>query len=196
MTRELFLTELDRTFGEVQPGGPPRQRNILLYVSAHGAIDEKNEPCLLFADADPLDSLEFLENRIAPLLDRARFQELGGFHEGALFAEDYMLSKQVALAVSEAVEALLPGLLLDHSRWNKQVMLYPQLGLWLLTVVAIGVASIIGAVVYTGGPWPAGWSRQALRWRPRPRGPALRLRPPGRTRPARRASARATRRCR
>jgi glycosyltransferase involved in cell wall biosynthesis len=30
------------------------------------------------------------------LLDRARFQELGGFHEGALFAEDYMLSKQVA----------------------------------------------------------------------------------------------------
>ena len=30
------------------------------------------------------------------LFDRARFQELGGFHEGALFAEDYMLSKQVA----------------------------------------------------------------------------------------------------
>jgi len=30
------------------------------------------------------------------LLNRSRFQELGGFHEGALFAEDYMLSKQVA----------------------------------------------------------------------------------------------------
>ncbi|HKW65839.1 MAG TPA: glycosyltransferase [Terriglobales bacterium] len=30
------------------------------------------------------------------LLDRERFAELGGFHEGALFAEDYMLSKKVA----------------------------------------------------------------------------------------------------
>jgi len=30
------------------------------------------------------------------LFDRARFDQLGGFHEGALFAEDYMLSKQVA----------------------------------------------------------------------------------------------------
>lgn len=30
------------------------------------------------------------------LFDRTRFMELGGFHEGALFAEDYMLSKQVA----------------------------------------------------------------------------------------------------
>ncbi len=30
------------------------------------------------------------------LFDRARFAQLGGFHEGALFAEDYMLSKQVA----------------------------------------------------------------------------------------------------
>jgi glycosyltransferase involved in cell wall biosynthesis len=29
------------------------------------------------------------------LFDRTRFAELGGFHEGALFAEDYMLSKQV-----------------------------------------------------------------------------------------------------
>ncbi len=29
------------------------------------------------------------------LFDRARFEQLGGFHEGALFAEDYMLSKKV-----------------------------------------------------------------------------------------------------
>jgi len=29
------------------------------------------------------------------LFDRACFDQLGGFHEGALFAEDYMLSKQV-----------------------------------------------------------------------------------------------------
>jgi hypothetical protein len=29
------------------------------------------------------------------LFDRARFDQLGGFHEGALFAEDYMLSKNV-----------------------------------------------------------------------------------------------------
>jgi glycosyltransferase involved in cell wall biosynthesis len=29
------------------------------------------------------------------LFDRSKFEELGGFHEGALFAEDYMLSKQV-----------------------------------------------------------------------------------------------------
>jgi glycosyltransferase involved in cell wall biosynthesis len=30
------------------------------------------------------------------LFDRARFDELGGFHEQVLFAEDYLLSKQVA----------------------------------------------------------------------------------------------------
>ena len=30
------------------------------------------------------------------LFDRACFADLGGFHEGALFAEDYMLSKKVA----------------------------------------------------------------------------------------------------
>jgi glycosyltransferase involved in cell wall biosynthesis len=30
------------------------------------------------------------------LFDRKRFQELGGFHEQALYAEDYLLSKQVA----------------------------------------------------------------------------------------------------
>jgi len=30
------------------------------------------------------------------LFDRARFNELGGFHEGALYAEDYLLSKKVA----------------------------------------------------------------------------------------------------
>jgi len=30
------------------------------------------------------------------LFDRRRFTELGGFHEGALYAEDYLLSKQVA----------------------------------------------------------------------------------------------------
>jgi hypothetical protein len=30
------------------------------------------------------------------LFDRSRFQELGGFHEQALYAEDYLLSQQVA----------------------------------------------------------------------------------------------------
>ncbi|HND51093.1 MAG TPA: hypothetical protein PLV92_01810 [Pirellulaceae bacterium] len=70
LTRELFLTELDRTLGEAQPGGPPRQRNVILYVSAHGAVDEKNEPCLLFADADPLDSATWLPVRT--LLERVQ----------------------------------------------------------------------------------------------------------------------------
>ena len=30
------------------------------------------------------------------LFDRQKFEELGGFHEGALYAEDYLLSKKVA----------------------------------------------------------------------------------------------------
>lgn len=30
------------------------------------------------------------------LFDRKKFEELGGFHEGALYAEDYLLSKKVA----------------------------------------------------------------------------------------------------
>jgi len=29
------------------------------------------------------------------LFDRQKFEQLGGFHEGALYAEDYLLSKKV-----------------------------------------------------------------------------------------------------
>jgi len=46
------------------------------------------------------------------LFDRERFLELGGFHEQALYAEDYMLSKKVA----RSKFAVLPGRVITTNR--------------------------------------------------------------------------------
>lgn len=55
---------------------------------------------LLYGASNVMQSLSRLTKPFSTgmfmLLQRARFEELGGFHEGALFAEDYMLSKQIA----------------------------------------------------------------------------------------------------
>jgi hypothetical protein len=60
-TAKEFLNRLQQILNSAgfQPGGPNRD-TVMLYVSAHGAVNEANEACLLLSDADPLDSKTWL----------------------------------------------------------------------------------------------------------------------------------------
>ncbi len=49
------LEHLKKQLSEVTPGGPGKD-TVIVYLSAHGVVDEKNRPCLLLSDADPLRS--------------------------------------------------------------------------------------------------------------------------------------------
>lgn len=61
---------LDRQLKQLRPGGPgngrlfPDNDVLLLYVSAHGAVDSKGQPCLLMHGSDPLD-----ESTWVPVVD-------------------------------------------------------------------------------------------------------------------------------
>ena len=54
-TREAWQRFLERELRQ-HPGGGPDRHAVLLYLSAHGAVDEQNRPCLLLADALPQDA--------------------------------------------------------------------------------------------------------------------------------------------
>ncbi|MEO8269004.1 MAG: hypothetical protein ABI557_04740, partial [Aureliella sp.] len=57
--QDLIQLEL----GKIKPGGPGGSllpslfgyHSVIVHLSAHGVLNGRNEPCLLFADADPLD---------------------------------------------------------------------------------------------------------------------------------------------
>jgi glycosyltransferase involved in cell wall biosynthesis len=63
------------------------------------------------------------------LFERDRFLELGGFHEGALYAEDYLLSKQVA----RSRFGILPGRALTTNRRFRKMGHAKIVGLFLRT---------------------------------------------------------------
>lgn len=78
----LFFTE-DLKRSRLQPGGPA-ENTVVMYVNAHGVLDEKNEPCLLLSDAKSLDSttwypvrqlLKEIRDRITNGAEIARRQE-------------------------------------------------------------------------------------------------------------------------
>jgi hypothetical protein len=49
------LDHLEKQLSSVSPGGPGKN-TVIVYLSAHGVVNEANEPCLLFSDAGPLQS--------------------------------------------------------------------------------------------------------------------------------------------
>jgi len=51
------------------PGGPGKDV-VIIYLSAHGALDDKGQPCLILGDSDPLDSSTWLP--VARLLDQIK----------------------------------------------------------------------------------------------------------------------------
>jgi hypothetical protein len=53
------LEELRELLRDAKPGGPDKNV-ILVYISAHGVVNDKNEPCLLLARSNPLNSETWL----------------------------------------------------------------------------------------------------------------------------------------
>ena len=71
ITGSECLDHLRKQLAEQKPGGPKRDV-LIVYLSAHGVVDEENQPCLLFSDADPLDSSTWLS--VSELLDCVKQQ--------------------------------------------------------------------------------------------------------------------------
>lgn len=56
---ETALSRLGDVLKRVRPGGPAK--SVILYVSAHGVVNEQGEPCLLLRESDPRRSATWLE---------------------------------------------------------------------------------------------------------------------------------------
>ena len=77
---DRIATSLQADAGDDSPfadgGGPSRrffgmhERNLIIHLSAHAAVDGKGNPCLLLYDADPFDSSTWLP--IADVLDHLK----------------------------------------------------------------------------------------------------------------------------
>jgi len=72
VTRSECLDHLRKQLAAQKPGGPKRDV-LIVYLSAHGAVDEENRPCLLLSDADPLDSSTWLP--VSEVLDCVKQQD-------------------------------------------------------------------------------------------------------------------------
>jgi hypothetical protein len=57
---EAALQVLEERLRNVAPGGPD-ENVILIYISAHGVVNRKNEPCLLLEDSNPLKEETWLD---------------------------------------------------------------------------------------------------------------------------------------
>jgi hypothetical protein len=54
-----LLEAIEEYLRHVRAGGPDKQA-VLIYLSAHGIVNDQGEPCLLFPQDDPLDSAGWL----------------------------------------------------------------------------------------------------------------------------------------
>ncbi len=102
------------------------------------------------SDGGPMDHLMYFANnlvqRLSPwfflpfstgmfmLFDRKVFEELGGFHEQALFAEDYLLSKKV----SPRRFGIVPGRIYTTSRRFRKMGHWAMVRLFLKTALNSG----------------------------------------------------------
>jgi Mg-chelatase subunit ChlD len=127
-TREDCRRFLESQLTSQRPGGPKRDV-VLIYLSAHGVVNEQNEPCLLFGDAEPLDDatwlpirelfewlkkdqerLETAKRKIVLLLDAGRIEDdwgLGILYNGfaELLAEAWQRADVPRLYVLNAASA-------------------------------------------------------------------------------------------
>lgn len=76
-SRDDLRSSLRRQLDRVVPGGPGK-KSVLIYLSAHGVLDEKNRPCLLLADSEPHDSATWLPlvDLLQDLRDHERLRKL------------------------------------------------------------------------------------------------------------------------
>lgn len=57
--RQSFLEDFGRAIAAARPGGP-EEDCVLIYLSAHGAVGENDQPCLILPESKPLDSRTWL----------------------------------------------------------------------------------------------------------------------------------------
>ena len=72
-TPEKGLETLNELLKKATPGGP--ENVVLIYLSAHGIVNEKNEPCLLLARSKPEDPKTWLP--LAKVLEALREYKKG-----------------------------------------------------------------------------------------------------------------------
>jgi len=71
------LDHLERRLSSVSPGGPGKD-TVIVYLSAHGVVNDANEPCLLFSDAEPLESDTWLPfEQVLDVLRRSQANSSG-----------------------------------------------------------------------------------------------------------------------
>jgi Mg-chelatase subunit ChlD/uncharacterized caspase-like protein len=58
-TAANLVSTLTEAVGQAQPGGPAKD-TIIVYLSAHGVVNERNEPCLLLDQSQPNDTRTWL----------------------------------------------------------------------------------------------------------------------------------------
>jgi glycosyltransferase involved in cell wall biosynthesis len=93
-----------------------RKRNLLCATTSVNCLDGNIFDHMLYATNNVIQRIASFSMPFGTgmfiLFERKAFQRLGGFHEGALFAEDYLLTKQVPIRRF----GVIPGHLLTSAR--------------------------------------------------------------------------------
>jgi glycosyltransferase involved in cell wall biosynthesis len=101
-------------------------------------IDGNAADRLLFCGSNVVQKLSRLAAPFATgmfmMFDRQEFHRLGGFNEQALYAEDYLLSKQVA----RKKFAVIPGVVLTSNRRFRKMGHLRKAGMFFLTALNSG----------------------------------------------------------
>lgn len=69
LKRDELLRHLDNL---PKKGGGPDKNTVILYLSAHGAVNDQAEPCLLLTDASPVDAATWL--KFSEIIERIKRQ--------------------------------------------------------------------------------------------------------------------------
>lgn len=132
LTRESFLRFLDDRLPA--RGGGPNKDVILLYVSAHGVVNDAAEPCLLLSDSSPLDAKSWLKfsEIVARMKDRPKVKVVL-LLDGGRIDDDWSLGI-LTNGFAEQLEAYLiesavPNLyVLNAASANERAWTAPEMG--------------------------------------------------------------------
>jgi hypothetical protein len=111
-TSSELLQEIDEYERGIRPGGPDKNV-VLIYLSAHGVVNDEGEPCLLLPAHDPLDATTWLP--IAKLLEALEQQSESSPYTTVLLLDANRISDAWRMGVvlnsfSNALRQQLAGL--------------------------------------------------------------------------------------
>ncbi|MEZ6117702.1 MAG: hypothetical protein R3C28_14180 [Pirellulaceae bacterium] len=136
-----FVDYVEGYLREVEPGGPDGNL-VLLYISAHGVVDEQGRACLLLGESNPLDSETWLtlEELLAVFnrVDRLRSVQKLVFLDANRICRNWMLGQtynsfadQIAAAMESSRSRKTGGDQFHKSRAGRANFVSPgRLGFW------------------------------------------------------------------